>query len=231
MAIQISGKLRIVLFGLLLVLLAAAPSVYFYQKYKSATQGASGGEEQAQEVVAKAGRHILLPTGEEPTVFTVTEKDKLSGQAFFANAKNGDLVLVYYNAKKAFLYDPVADKILEVGPVLAASPTPAPSGEQTATTPTPASIRFVLYNGTTIVGLTKTYEASLKAKVTGAEVVDRDNAAKQDYETSVLVDLTGGNPKAQEIATALGVGLGALPEGEAKPADGDFLLILGADSK
>jgi hypothetical protein len=226
MAIQISGKLRIVLLILLLVLLAAAPSVYFYQKYQAAVK--STVEPKPGDVVAKAGRHILLPTGEEPTVFTVTEKDKLSGQEFFANSKNGDFVLVYHAAKKAFLYDPVADRIVEVGPVLEGSPS---AQVQSAVTPTPTSIRFVLYNGTTTSGFTRTYETKLKGTMAGAEIVDRDNAARQDYEKSVLVDLAGNHPKAQDIASALGITLGSMPEGEVKPEGADFLIILGTDSQ
>ncbi len=39
------------------------------------------------------------------------------GQPFFANAQVGDKVLIYYKAKKAILYNPTDNKIVEVGPI------------------------------------------------------------------------------------------------------------------
>ncbi|HVZ24207.1 MAG TPA: hypothetical protein VG871_24210 [Vicinamibacterales bacterium] len=82
----------------------------------------STAEEQAaarevQDIVARVGRLIELPEGETPTVATVTDPDKLADQPFFANAKKGDDVLLYTKAKKAYLYDPAADKLVDVAPI------------------------------------------------------------------------------------------------------------------
>ena len=74
-------------------------------------------QEEAQGLVERVGRLIILPEGEEPTIATVSDPQKLQGQSFFANAKVGDKVLIYTNAKKAILYDPVEDRIIEVAPV------------------------------------------------------------------------------------------------------------------
>lgn len=63
------------------------------------------------------GRHIVLPEGETPTVGTVTDPEKLKDQAFFEKAKIGYRVIIYTNAKKAILYDPDSDKIVEVAPL------------------------------------------------------------------------------------------------------------------
>jgi len=227
-------KKRIVLplFAVLFICLAIAPSVYFYRQYQGLKeQISSGSSKEDQSIyIEKAARHILMPEGETPSVLTVTEKDRLSGQTFFANAKNGDKVIVYTEAKKAFLYDPIADKIIEVGPV-----TKTASGSaQVSTSPqtTPARVRFVLYNGTTTVGLTRTYEVKLKKVEPNTVVTDRDNASRQDYENSVLVDLTGGRSAlVEKLSDALDLDVGTLPEGEVRPPDADFLIILGADSQ
>ena len=45
-----------------------------------------------------------IPTGETPTVITVSNPDLLKGQVFFDGAQKGDKVLVYKNAKRAILY-------------------------------------------------------------------------------------------------------------------------------
>ncbi|MBI5357887.1 hypothetical protein HZB74_03515 [Candidatus Saccharibacteria bacterium] len=60
---------------------------------------------------------VEVPQGEEPTIATVQDVSKLQNQAFFKNAQNGDKVLIYSQAKKAILYRPSTDKIIEVGPV------------------------------------------------------------------------------------------------------------------
>lgn len=72
---------------------------------------------EADAVIKQVERHMVLPTGETPTVATVSDPEKLKDQKFFANAKKGDKVLIYSGAQKAILYDPSADRIIEVAPV------------------------------------------------------------------------------------------------------------------
>ena len=65
---------------------------------------------------------------ETPTIATVSDPEALKNQAFFVDAKKGYKVLIYSNAKKAFLYDPSADKIVNIAPLnTEASKTTAPS--------------------------------------------------------------------------------------------------------
>ncbi len=82
-------------------------------------QATSREEEQNEitDIVARVGELIVLPEGEEPTIATVTDPEKLRDQVFFANAKEGDVVLIYTGAQKAYLYDPKADKLVEVAPL------------------------------------------------------------------------------------------------------------------
>jgi len=84
-------------------------------------------------LLKKIGLIIELPAGEEPTVATITDKTKLADQAFFAPAENGDMVLIYANAKKAYLYRPSANKIIDVSPVNFPAPTETPPVTDTAT--------------------------------------------------------------------------------------------------
>lgn len=183
------------------------------------TSPADQAKSEIERLVGEVKKLIAVPADELPTVATVSDPEKLKNNAFFAMAVVGDKVLIYTQAKKAILYRPGENKVIEVAPLSIGS---------SSATPVTADIRFVLYNGTTKTGLTKTFEIELKAKVRGAVVVDRDNAKKQDYEKSIIVDLTGTKTVQ---ASALGIEVGELPEGETKPSGADFLIILGADKK
>jgi hypothetical protein len=73
--------------------------------------------QKTNEMIDKISSLIYLPQGETPTYAIIANIDKLQGQSFFRQAQNGDVVLVYNQAKKAFLYRPTINKIIEVGPV------------------------------------------------------------------------------------------------------------------
>ena len=103
---------------LLLVVLVVVGGLAIYY-YRAAQSNAPQSNNQANIValVAKVGQLIVLPQGETPTVATVVDPNVLKSQPFFANAAKGDLVLIYTAAKKAILYDPSVNKIVEVAPV------------------------------------------------------------------------------------------------------------------
>lgn len=77
-----------------------------------------GFKSEVSVLVEKVGEHMFLPKNEIPSLATVTEPEKLQAQSFFADAKKGDKVLIYSKSKKAILYDPVADKIVTIAPIL-----------------------------------------------------------------------------------------------------------------
>lgn len=116
----------------LLVILAGAAGYLYFQISALKQDPDSLAQKEAEELVAVVGKLILLPQGETPTVATVSDPTKLADQAFFAKAKIGDKVLLYPNAQKAYLYDPVANKVLEVAPINLGEPTPAPVEEEEA---------------------------------------------------------------------------------------------------
>lgn len=83
--------------------------------------------EEVAHLVAVVGKLYALPEGETPVVATVSDPSKLAGQPFFARAKKGDKVLIYNEAGKAILYDPVANILVEVAPLtLGVKPTVTP---------------------------------------------------------------------------------------------------------
>lgn len=74
-------------------------------------------EAEVQRYVEEVGKLYTLPTDEQPAVATVSDKSKLEDQAFFANAENGDVTLIYSEAKLAILYRPSTNKIINVNTV------------------------------------------------------------------------------------------------------------------
>lgn len=98
-------------------------------KKNLATQESSGNMNPDQkELVSAVGKLIILPGDEEPTIATVTDLEKLKGQAFFSNAKLGDKVLIYAKAQKAILFRPNENKIIELAPLNnSASPSTSPA--------------------------------------------------------------------------------------------------------
>lgn len=180
------------------------------------------------EFVAKVGRSISLPTDEKPTVASVKDLNKLSGQAFFKDAREDDKVLIYTNAKKVVLYRPSEARVVEVGSINISSDKGVVAGEQTSVNVTP--FKVALLNGTSTTELTSRLEDELKKLLPEGEVVFRANAEKSDYEKSVVVNLNEDRKsEAELLAKKLGLEVGQLPDGETKPESGDVLVIIGKD--
>jgi hypothetical protein len=216
---------RVLIAVLLVIILAGslAAAGYFYWQYRKFTAASR----EVDDLTSKLSQVIELPQ-ETPTLATVTDVQKLSAQPFFAHAQNGDKVLIFPNAKKAILYRPSTQKIIEVAPfqqldtTQTASPTPAPQQGQNA------SANVVLLNGTKTVGLTTRVATQLKTKFPNVTIVSKASAAKTDYTQTTVVDLSGTNASlAAAIATELNGVVGALPTGETKPSTGDIAIILG----
>ncbi|HEV8601445.1 MAG TPA: hypothetical protein VGQ87_02490 [Patescibacteria group bacterium] len=120
---------------LLLLVGAVATAAAFYTQLNQLKQNPQvAAQKENKKLLEAVGQLIVLPSDEQPTIATVSDPSKLKDQAFFAQAKVGDKVLIYTNAKKAILYDPVANKILEVAPVnIGNTQQPQVSGAQTET--------------------------------------------------------------------------------------------------
>ena len=82
---------------------------------------------------------IEVPADEEPTIATVSDASKLSNQAFFAKAQNGDKLVMYSKAKKAILYRPSTKKIIEVAPINLGDNSDKEKTESTTKTETPTT--------------------------------------------------------------------------------------------
>ena len=85
------------------------------QKLQSSEGQTELQQQETEELLKAIGRHILLPEG-EPLVATIVDAETLkASQPFYAEAKNGDKLVVYQ--EKALIYDPDKDVLVNVGPV------------------------------------------------------------------------------------------------------------------
>ncbi len=118
------------------VLASLATAFYLYSQLNQLkTDPQKAVQAESKDLIARVGRLIVLPEGEEPTIATVTDTELLKSQPFFVNAKKGDKVLIYTNARKAILYNPLDNKIVEVAPVNLGAPQAQPT-ESKPTQPT-----------------------------------------------------------------------------------------------
>jgi hypothetical protein len=112
--------LRAILFMVLGLVVAGGVfygSLFAYTKFTAAPAApATESADQTTQVISKVSKLMILPS-ETPTIAVVSDLSKLQGQAFFANAHMGDIVLLYAQSKKAILYSPSLNKIVEVAPI------------------------------------------------------------------------------------------------------------------
>lgn len=213
----------VILFVLLIIVTGGA--IYNYSQYKTTKQELSRLKtdprsvlsEETKKLVKMVGNLVVLPS-ESPTVATVTDITKVKSQSFFAKAENGDKVLIFTGERKAYLYRPSINKVIEVAPVNIGT-----SAEKNK------EVRVALYNGTTTIGLTNKVELDLKKELENLDVMLKENASRSDYKKTVVVNLSGENKTVvDQIAKILDGEAGQLPEGENKP-DADILVILGKE--
>lgn len=219
-------------FGLLFILLfviafvAGGTGIYLYQT-DSAVLGKSAptAEEEVQDLVEKVGKLIKLPN-ETPTIATVSDVSQLQEQTIFKNAQNGDKVLIFADAKRAILYRPSENIVVEVGNLVI-----NPQDETSVVTDLdeeseelPASV--VVLNATTTAGYAGRIGDRLSEEFSNIEIESTGNAAGE-YTSVIVVDVTGDfSELAQSIADQLEGEVDELPDDE-DDQGADILVILG----
>jgi len=234
---SVPSKKVIALFAFIVV---AIISTIFFIKKNPQVLGLSDNKDTSQveldNLLKEVGKLMTLPTDEKPTIATVSDAEKVKSQSFFKLAQNGDKVLIFANSKKAILYRPSEKKIVEVGTVNLNQQSSQTDRENSGTATvsgtenTSPTFKVVVYNGTTIAGVSQPIEQELKSKIKEVIVTQRAVANKTDYDKTQVIDLSGQRVEdAQEIAQSLNAVKTELPDGEKRPIDADFLVIVGSD--
>jgi hypothetical protein len=112
---KILSAQNIFFFLIFLLALSLLSTFYFYRKAANDPQKVAVDE--LNRTVEAVGKMLLLPSDETPSLATVSDPAKLREQQFFAHAESGDKVLIYSLAKRAILYRPQLNKIVEVAPI------------------------------------------------------------------------------------------------------------------
>ena len=193
---------------IVLTIIGVGASGYFFYQYQRINEelgSIKNKPEEGRVLIDEISRLISLPTGEDPAIATV----------------DGNKILYFTKAKKAIIYDPVSRKIVDVATF---------NINSTATTSATASIKIVLRNGTRTTGLTTKAEPDIKKSITNASIITKENAAVQTYEKTIIVILNdSAKDAATKLAKDLNITTSDLPSREAKPKEGDILVILGKD--
>ncbi len=191
---------------------------------------------ETEELIAKISILTDLPQDEVPMIATVSDASVLQDQSFFRNAQNGDKILVYTQASRAVLYRPSTNKVIEVGPVdinksklgAATSGVAGESDVPTTTEPAVATVRVVVYNGTSTDNIDDMVDTL--SSVENVEIVDSGKASGAYDRTMIikLKDNVNGDVVAN-ILDALQAEEADLPSEEKTPgAEADLLVILGS---
>ncbi|PIS09647.1 hypothetical protein COT75_00410 [Candidatus Beckwithbacteria bacterium CG10_big_fil_rev_8_21_14_0_10_34_10] len=224
--INISQKFNkkfILLFVILVFFITATGfAVYFYIQYNAIKNNSDSlFKQEAVQLTQKIGQFMELPK-EEPSVATITDKNKLKDQSFFANSENGDKLLIFTKAGEAILYRPSTNKIITVAPInlqtSQTSPTPAPEA-------TPSIIKVAIYDGGKKAGLAELMKTKLSSTIQNITVIT-SNAQKNDYQKTLVINLNNvNNDFLKQIIQVTNGEISNLPEGETKP-DADILIIV-----
>jgi len=221
--IKKNSNAKILISLLVLILVIVGLGTYYFYQARAADKNPN---QEIARVTAAVGKLMVLPVGETPSLATVTNKANLQSQSFFANAANGDKLLIYAKEMKAILYRPSTNKIIEVAPI-AQSNGSASTSTQSAVTQ--KSLKVAYDNGTDTAGLTASVEQKIQATFGGlTQTFGESDAAQKNYQDTLVVDLTGNNSTSTSVLAAFLRGkVGPLPAGEVAPQGADVLIILG----
>lgn len=211
---------------IILLLIIAAAALFYFNNQKGFKlpifTSASTTAKEGKEIVNQVSKLVLLPEGENPQIETATESQNLKNQSFFTQSQVNDIVLTYQKAKKAILYRPGINRIIDIATITDSVKEENGSTEEEKT----QDIKFVILNGTSVAGLAKKYQEEVQSKIADSQIVSISDAKNKGVEKTFIVAIN--NTNTDDIALKLGIESGPLPKDEATP-DTDYIIILGQD--
>lgn len=196
-----------------------------------------------EDVIKEVKKTVNIPD-ETPQVLTVSDVEKLKVQPFFADAKNGDLVLAFPKAQKALLYRVMDSKVITYQQIFIPQPSEdakqsTSSAKKVESKPSPTNsekpknelVKVMILNGSKEKGLAKKAGDMLDEAV--FEVIGTGNT-KGDYEKTFVIDINKKAPvakigKLMSTFSKVKVTAQKIPEKENIPPGADVVVILGSD--
>ncbi len=133
--VELKSKRFLIVLVVFLALIAGVG--YFGHKYnqsqkevKRLSNPQEAARQEASQLLATVAKLVDINSKETPTVATVSDASKLKSQPFFAKAQNGDKVLIFTQDRRAILYRPSTNKIIEIAPVNIGNNTSQPPSGQ-----------------------------------------------------------------------------------------------------
>lgn len=209
-----------ILFLILLVALIVVGFLYYQTKQELTQVTSLEGQEliaqkEAKEVTDSLKKLTILPE-EEPVIATILDVQLLASQsAFYKNAENGDKLVIYPTAQKAYIYSPTKKVIVNAGPLV------VDQNENTR------PVLFEIRNGSIRAADAQTVKTELEKNQ--QVVAEISPASRQDYSGTYIIPI---NPAIQpEQLTEFAQQYDAevmpkLPAGE-DPSSADILIIVG----
>ena len=210
-----TGKVNIIISVVLVViaLALAALTFYFFRQYQNIKKNPNQvAQAEIDAVVANVSKIIDLPKDETPTLATVQDKDKLKDQPFFAQAQNGDKILIYTKSKKAIIYRPKDNILVNVGPIVI-DPKTLPQ-------------LAIVDAGGDVNGAVKKISEKFPDAVSIASSATAKN--KSSVKQTVVLDVTGkSGDLASQIAQEIGGTVGNVyPAGETVPEGANIVIFV-----
>lgn len=114
------NKTVVIIIGIIaLALVATFVVLRMYQAAPNQSESSSVGD--AADTMTSIARLMLIPN-EKPVIATINEAQKLiASQAFYMGAIDGDKLVMFPNAKKAVIYSPTRNLIVNSGPFVIGS--------------------------------------------------------------------------------------------------------------
>lgn len=213
----------------LLFLVAAAGIAYFYLQLEAAADKVtnleaqlSGSGQTAQNenvsLAEKVARHVQVPAG-DPKITTVSDAESLKkSQPVYASVQNGDIVLTYSTVE--VVYNSQTDRVLYIRSLNSSST--AVSGTENRAVQ--GILALDIRNGSGVVGAAARTAETFKG-VSSYQVKNIANAAKNTYNTTILINITGKDVSGLEKQFST-TAMKELPVGEAA-SSADVVIIVG----
>lgn len=204
----------LILAAIILPFLAlAAFGGYYYQKFNELNRMSAKDFQNREnsKVLKEVGKLYALPKDEEPVIGYVSDKEALKKQYdFFNQAENGDITLIYQQAKLAILYRPNSKQIVNTAPLNIQDQQP---------------VIKVLGKESDRAAVEKALNDN---KLTFSVAGDPVGA----HSGVIVVDVKGTNAQAAaNLANIVKGKVEALPAGENTPENTDLLIIVGVPTE